>query len=86
MVITAIIPIGHKSLSIPPESEASMLTLDQKVTVECTDTGVTASGKIIRIRPDGFDVALGDLIIRLYRHKPQIYVGNQSGMEFVVRT
>ncbi len=49
-----------------------MLTLDQKVTVECTDTGVTASGKIIRIRPDGFDVALGDLIIRLYRHKPQI--------------
>ena len=70
----------------PKESETKMLTLDQKVTVECTDTGVSASGKVVRIRPDGFDVALGDLIIRLYRHKPQIYVGNQSGMEFVVRT
>jgi hypothetical protein len=54
--------------------------------VECTDTDVSAQGKIVRIRPDGFDVALGDLLIRLYRHKPKIYVGNQSGMEFVVRT
>jgi len=68
------------------KKEKKMLTLDQEVTVVCTETDVTAPGKIVRIRPDGFDVALGDLIIKLYRHKPNIYVGNQSGMEFVVRS
>lgn len=63
-----------------------MIALDQKVTLHCTDTGVDAQGVIVRIRPDGFDVALGELMIRLHKHKPGIYVGQQSGMEFVVRT
>ena len=63
-----------------------MLTLQQRVTVHCTDTDVEATGTIMRIRPDGFDVDLGELTIRLKRHKPGIYVGQQSGMEFVVRT
>lgn len=63
-----------------------MLSLDQKVTVHCTDTDVEAKGVIIRIRPDGFDVSLESLTIRLYKHKPGIYVGQHSGMEFVVRT
>ena len=63
-----------------------MLTIDQKVTVQCTDTGVEAQGTIVRIRPDGFDVSMGLLTIYLKKHKPGIYVGNQSGLEFVVRT
>jgi len=63
-----------------------MIALDQKVRVRCTDTDVEADGIIIRIRPDGFDVSLGELIIHLRKHKPGIYVGQQSGMEFVVRT
>jgi len=63
-----------------------MIALDQKVRVRCTDTDVEADGVIIRIRPDGFDVSLGKLIIHLRKHKPGIYVGQQSGMEFVVRT
>ena len=63
-----------------------MIALDQKVRVRCTDTDFEADGTIIRIRPDGFDVSLGELIIHLRKHKPGIYVGQQSGMEFVVRT
>ncbi|MCE2517613.1 MAG: hypothetical protein J4F41_07245 [Alphaproteobacteria bacterium] len=63
-----------------------MLSLDQKVTVHCTDTDADAQGVIVRIRPDGFDVSLGELIIHLRKYKPGIYVGQQSGMEFVVRT
>ena len=63
-----------------------MITLDQKVTVHCTDTDINATGTIVRIRPDGFDVSLGNLIIGFRKHRPNIYVGNQSGMEFVVRT
>ena len=63
-----------------------MIALDQKVRVRCTDTDVEADGIIIRIRPDGFDVSLGELIIHLRKHKPGINVGQQSSMEFVVRT
>jgi len=63
-----------------------MLTLDQKVTISCTDTDVEATGTIIRIRPEGFDASLGGLIISFRKHRPGIYVGQQSGMEFVVRT
>lgn len=63
-----------------------MLSLDQKVTIRCTDTDIDAEGVIVRIKPDGFDVSLGDSIIHLRKHKPGIYVGQQSGMEFVVRT
>ncbi|MGC6485621.1 MAG: hypothetical protein ACON4P_08120 [Candidatus Puniceispirillales bacterium] len=63
-----------------------MLTLDQKVTIHCTDTDISADGVIIRIRPDGFDAALQELVIAFRKHKPGIYVGQQSGMEFVVRT
>ena len=63
-----------------------MITIDQKVKIHCTDTDVDAEGTIVRIRPDGFDGSLGLLIISLRKHRPGIYVGQQSGMEFVVRT
>ena len=63
-----------------------MLTIDQRVTVNCTDTGVDAEGTIIRIRPDGIDVALDTLTLRLMRQEAGLYVGNHSGLEFVVQT
>lgn len=63
-----------------------MLRLDQEVNVHCTDTDIDAKGTIVRIRPDGFDVSMGPLIIGFRKHRPGIYVGTQSGMEFVVRT
>lgn len=63
-----------------------MLTIDQKVRIHCTDTDVEAQGTIIRIRPDGFDVSLGEHVIYLKKHRPGIYVGERAGMEFVVKT
>lgn len=66
-----------------------MLRLQQKVKVHCTDTDVTASGVVVKIRPDGIDVALdqGDVVVRCKKsHRPFVYVGNMGGMEFVVRT
>ena len=63
-----------------------MITIDQKVKVECTDTGVVADGVITRIHRDGFDVSLGTLTIRLKKYRVGIYVGEQAGMEFVVKT
>ena len=65
-----------------------MLRLQQKVKVHCTDTDVTATGVVVKIRPDGIDVALeGDVVLRCKKHhRPFVYVGNLSGMEFVVRT
>ena len=50
-----------------------MITLDQRVKVHCTDTDAIVDGVIVRIRPQGFDVALGELIIHLRNHKPGIY-------------
>ncbi len=63
-----------------------MITIGQKVKVHCTDTDVEAQGKILHIRPDGFDVEVGDQMLRLKKYKAGIYVGNHAGMEFVVKT
>ncbi|MEX0503393.1 hypothetical protein AB3X55_07335 [Alphaproteobacteria bacterium LSUCC0719] len=66
-----------------------MLTLDQKVTLHCTDTGKDAPGTIVRIAPNRVDVMLdggGNILISLFMQKPGLYVGSQSGLEFVMRT
>ena len=66
-----------------------MLALDQKVTVYCTDTGNDASGTIVRIVGNRVDVMLdggGNLLVSLNMQKPGLYVGSQSGLEFVMRT
>ena len=66
-----------------------MLALDQKVTLSCTDTGNDASGKIVRIVGNRVDVMLdggGNLLVSLNMQKPGLYVGSQSGLEFVMRT
>ena len=66
-----------------------MLTLDQKVVLNCTDTGKDASGTIVRIVGDRVDVMLdgcGNLLISLFMQKAGLYVGSQSGLEFVMKT
>jgi len=45
-------------------------------------------GKIVRIQGNRVDVALdqGGFLISLYMKKPGLYVGNQSGLEFVMQS
>ena len=65
-----------------------MLTIDQKVTLECTDTGRDASGNIVRIVGDRVDVLLdgeSNVLVSLRKSKPSLYVGSQSGLEFVMK-
>ena len=65
-----------------------MLTLDQKVTLSCTDTGKDAPGTIVRIATNRVDVMLeggGNILISLFMQKQGLYVGSQSGLEFVMR-
>jgi len=63
-----------------------MLAIDQKVTLTCTETGQDAAGTIVRIQGNRVDVmlAVGDLLISLNMRKPGLYVGSQSGLEFVM--
>ena len=66
-----------------------MLTLDQTVTLSCTDTGKDATGSIVRISGNRVDVMLdggGNLLVSLKMQKPGLYVGSPSGLEFVMRT
>ena len=66
-----------------------MLTLDQKVTLHCTDTGNDAAGAIVRIAGGRVDVMLdggGNILISLFMQKAGLYVGSQSGLEFVMKT
>ena len=66
-----------------------MLTLDKKVTLHCTDTGKDATGTIVRINGNRVDVMLdggGNLLVSLFMQKAGLYVGSQSGLEFVMRT
>ena len=66
-----------------------MLTLDKKVTLHCNDTGKDATGTIVRINGNRVDVMLdggGNLLVSLSMQKAGLYVGSQSGLEFVMRT
>ena len=66
-----------------------MLTLDKKVTLHCTDTGKDATGTIVRINGNRVGVMLdggGNLLVSLSMQKAGLYVGSQSGLEFVMRT
>ena len=64
-----------------------MLTLDARVKLTCIDNDQVADGTIVRIQGNRVDVALdqGALMISLFMKKPGLYVGSQSGLEFVMR-
>jgi len=64
-----------------------MLTLDAKVSLTCVETNHKAPGTIVRIQGNRVDVALdqGGLLISLHMKKTGLYVGSQSGLEFVMK-
>ena len=64
-----------------------MLTLDAKVNLTCVETDRMASGTIVRIQGNRIDVALdqGGLMVSLHMKKAGLYVGSQSGLEFVMK-
>jgi len=63
-----------------------MLVIDERVKLTCIDTGQKADGTVVRIHGNRVDVALdqGGLLISLYMKKPGLYVGSQSGLEFMM--
>lgn len=67
-----------------------MLTLDARVQLTCTETDKVALATIVRIQGNRVDVVLdqggGDIIISMVMHKPGLYVGSRSGLEFTMRT
>tara|TARA_X000000950_G_scaffold266026_1_gene341028 strand:- start:826 stop:1047 length:222 start_codon:yes stop_codon:yes gene_type:complete len=70
------------------QQETAMLAIDQKVTLNCTDTGRDAPGTIVRIVGDRVDVMLdggANILVSLRKSKPGLYVGSQSGLEFVMK-
>ena len=64
-----------------------MLTLDAKVNLTCVETDQVAPGTIVRIHGNRVDVAMdqGGLMVSLYMKKTGLYVGSQSGLEFVMK-
>ena len=65
-----------------------MLAIDQKVTLNCTDTGRDAPGTIVRIVGDRVDVLLdgvGNILVSVRMRRTNLYVGSQSGLEFVMK-
>ena len=60
--------------------------LNQKVSVYCTDTEKTNTARIVRMHNRGIDVELNDIILKFNKTKPNLYVCNYSGMEFVIKT
>ena len=63
-----------------------MLSLDAKVDLTCIETDQMASGTIVRIKGNRVDVELdqGGLMVSLYMKRTGLYVGSQSGLEFVM--
>jgi len=64
-----------------------MLSLDKKVNLTCIDNDQIAAGTIVRVQGSRVDVALdqGGLLISLQMKKPGLYVGSQSGLEFLMK-
>ena len=64
-----------------------MLSLDKKVNLTCIDNDQIAAGTIVRIQGSRVDVALdqGGRLISLQMKKPGLYVGSQSGLEFMMK-
>ena len=59
--------------------------LNQIVFVSCTDTEKTNKARVVRMHPKGIDVELNDIILRFSKIRPNLYVCNHSGLEFVIK-
>ena len=60
--------------------------LNQEVSVYCTDTEKVNKARIVRMHPKGVDVELNEIILKFIRSKPNLYICNYSGLEFVIKT
>jgi hypothetical protein len=81
--------VASEQPDVQMKAGIAMLTLDQKVTLHCNDTGKDATGTIVRIVGSRVDVMLdggGNILVSLNMQKAGLYVGSQSGLEFVMRT
>ena len=59
--------------------------LDQVVNIHCTDTDKENKGRVVRMHPKGIDVELNDIILKFNKLKPNLYICNYSGLEFVIK-
>ncbi len=60
--------------------------IDQVVSVFCTDTDKTNKARIVRMHPKGIDVELNNIILKFNKAKPNLYICNYTGLEFVIKT
>ena len=60
--------------------------LNQIVSVYCTDTEKRNKARVVRMHSKGIDVELNDIILKFNKAKPNLYVCNYSGLEFVIKT
>tara|TARA_B100001769_G_C21847305_1_gene459487 strand:+ start:12 stop:200 length:189 start_codon:yes stop_codon:yes gene_type:complete len=60
--------------------------LNEIISVYCTDTDKTNKARVVRMHPKGIDVELNDIILRFNKTKPNMYICNYSGLEFVIKT
>jgi|TARA_B110000908_G_C10173682_1_gene412154 hypothetical protein len=62
------------------------MKLDDIVEVYCTDYEKTTEGTIIGIRKDAIRVMLNGVPIWFQWMKTGVYVGNATGLEFIIKT
>lgn len=58
------------------------------VTVECTDTGRSSKGIVVRTGRDSIAVTLDEAkgtLLFFKQVKPKLFVGNHIGLEFVIK-
>lgn len=62
------------------------MKLDQVVSVYCTDLEKHTDATIVRLERNSVTVDLKGILLKFYLTKPNLYIANHSGMEFVLRT
>lgn len=63
------------------------MRIDDEVEVYCTDYEKYSTGYIIAIGKDSLRVAMqGGIALNFKQLKPKVYVANQGGMEFIIKT
>lgn len=59
--------------------------LDQIVNIYCTETDKSSKARVIRIHNKGIDVDLNNVILKFNKTRPNLYVCNYSGLEFIIK-
>ena len=60
--------------------------LDQIVNIYCTETDKNSKARVVRIYNKGIDVELNNVILKFNKTRPNLYVCNYSGLEFVIKS